>query len=351
MWVITFSAAILCASLPALWYLFSREIMPKTAALITAILIGITPSLLTIYRFFANETLLLPLMALAFYLSIRCYKTKNSHLFIAAGVVWFLAGLTRVIAFPPAILCIVFLLFSLQQRVKPALLLLLLITPLAGFVAWSKQEVLGYYTIVGAPEINQVYARSDAKRLRIFYEKESKGWFQSPALFTMPLTPLSDWMVHKSHDIAFIHINPKEGKNYWDRALNDHPFTWHGLTKHMLNNVIFLFFGPSWPEVNPPSWESYESSSAEQWLNRNIRWIWLPLFLFVLFGVKMPRQGIEKYFPLLTLGMFLLLSIQYTSVLEGRYRKPLEPMLIISASLVFIEIRKCLGQKPIKPFM
>jgi hypothetical protein len=99
---------------------------------------------------------------------------------------------------------------------------------------------------------------------------------------------------------------------------------------HWRENQLFLLFGSSWPD----SLGSIESPL--HYLNLHSRWIWAPLIILLLAATPFIRTRPEEMLILLcAVGIFLCLSFQQTAVMEGRYRKPLEPLLIISCYIIF----------------
>ena len=85
----------LCASLPWLWYKACREFMDKWQALVTAVLIAGCPTLWTVYGYFMNETLLLNMMALATWMSLRAGRKRTGWAVAVAVICWVLAVHTR----------------------------------------------------------------------------------------------------------------------------------------------------------------------------------------------------------------------------------------------------------------
>ena len=59
------------------------------------------------------------------------------------------------------------------------------------------------------------------------------------------------------------------------------------------------------------------------------RWLWPPLMLLVAVGVVRRRyRGWEWLLPVCALGMLLSLAVQRDGIIEGRYRKPIDPVLV-----------------------
>ncbi len=327
---------LLCAALPLCWYGCARQLLPVRWALMVGIAIALTPSLWTIYAYFASETLLLPLIGLACLFTARCYRQPHGVSFVAAGFFWGLAAFTRLVALPPGAACMLVLLWRIRWRLLPLLPVLLCWGALYMAACWHSMLALGYSAPFGVPELNAVLTRSDAVRIRILPD-DSKHWFRSPALSQRPLEPFSDWSVGGLKPMIEVPIDTTQGKAAWDNAMQQNPPSWkHFLTRQIPHNVMFILFGSSWPEVWPDSWNS--QGFVRPWemaLNHHARWMWAPLIVGVfIFAMRYPMPAVNRGVVLLTLGMVMMMAVQYTAVFEGRYRKPVEPLLILSAALI-----------------
>ncbi|MCB2081560.1 MAG: hypothetical protein KDD76_02915 [Rickettsiales bacterium] len=188
----------------------------------------------------------------------------------------------------------------------------------------------------GLNEVNTIYAISGAKTVE-FHVNSPQGVFyyifSSAALYTPGhLQPLSDWQSPRSRMFHFI-INPEEGRRDWDRALNiahENPYPYiQQVTDNMLT---FLFAGP-WPD------SSYDKKADKVlYINGLLRWGWAPLILgmallFVPFLLARPRQE-QLVVVLVTGAMIGAMFLQFTGVMEGRFRKPLEPLMITAFAVM-----------------
>jgi hypothetical protein len=95
------------------------------------------------------------------------------------------------------------------------------------------------------------------------------------------------------------------------------------LPRLIAENMLILSFSHSWPD------------SAKEGLPSRIclweRWIWFPIVLFTLFRsflyLKRRKVAIVPVLSaLMTLGMYA----SHGGIMEGRYRKPMEPLLMLS---------------------
>jgi hypothetical protein len=96
------------------------------------------------------------------------------------------------------------------------------------------------------------------------------------------------------------------------------------LPRLVWENVLFTSFSHSWPD------SGRESGPALICLWE--RWIWLPLFVACVSRVLLlVRRRRELFFvPVVAAMMVLALYASQITVMEGRYRKPVEPMVVLS---------------------
>lgn len=336
-WAMHLIAGGLCMLLPVAWYLFARELLGRTWAVWVGLVIALNPSLLTIYGYFASETLLLPLMGLAFWQSTKCYYAPGNKRFFICGVLWLLAAHTRLVALPMGCVVLLVLWFRVPRKVVAIASMILPIMLVTGAAAYHSKYALGFYAPFGLPELNAFMARANASHVMIHEPGKPKPrWFRSPSYYLYPLRPLSDWRINDLAPPVHVTLEKKNSRQEWKDQLARYPITWESYSRQIKNNVITLFFGSSWPEAWPPYWEGYDQYHMwESDLNYHIRWIWAPLVIWVaFFSLRYRADVLRMGFVALTLGMLLLVSFQFTCIMEGRYRKPMEPMLIVSAALL-----------------
>ena len=93
-------------------------------------------------------------------------------------------------------------------------------------------------------------------------------------------------------------------------------------------NLLFLSFGQAWPDN--------DRNTLVGWLTVWMRWLWPCVALGVLVGVvRRQFRGREWLLPVCALTLYMLLAIQRQGVMEGRFRKPLEPILL-AAMIVLV---------------
>jgi len=329
------ATGVLSMALPLFYYMALREVLPLTWALAAAVAIGFMPSLFTIYAYFMTETLLLALAACGFWLTLRAMRTQRFPALVAVALVWALAGYTRVVALPLAALCFAALASGLSWRKRA--LLAAAIGVCFGAIAipacWHSSKNLNFCAPFGSGYFNEIYRASSAKTMRIEILSRGEWVFSSPSMYTIPLWPILDW--HSARTGAeLITIDPSKGRDDWERTL--HSYREHGSRigwlEDKIENAVTLFFDPSWPDSD----RRYAWGELNYWN----RWLWLPLTLAVCVWMVQVRPTVrDGLIPLCALALIVLLLVQVSAVMEGRYRKPAEPLLIAGAFILVYRLR------------
>jgi len=325
--VVLGGTAALSMALPFCWYKALRELLPAAWALAGATVIGFMPSLVVIYSYFMNETLLLTLCACGFWLALRAMRTASVPTLWALALVWAGASYTRLAAVPLAAMCVVAVALVLPWRLRAVLAAAIGIGfgVLAIPACWHSSLNLNFCAPFGADYLNNAYRVSGARAITLRVPLQREITFISPAMFDEPLAPMSDWE-SKRRGTRLITIDPARGRADWEMALSEIRDAGSQLSwwDDKAENALMLFFDPSWPE-----WDR-----ADAWWRLSLwnRWLWFPLALTValaLARVRPPPR--EALLPLAGLALLALLLVQTTGVMEGRYRKPAEPLLIAGA--------------------
>ncbi len=88
-------------------------------------------------------------------------------------------------------------------------------------------------------------------------------------------------------------------------------------------NLALFLFAPSWPESVAMEWDGQMEFYA--------RWLWAPLILFVLVcNLALFLRRRFELIPVAVTFFTLFLALQNVVTFEGRYRKPLEPLLLMN---------------------
>ena len=301
-------------------------------------LIGLTPSLITIYHYFMMETLLLPLVGVAFWMSARHLRKGGRSAFLWSLAFWVLACLTKPTVAPLAAVCLAWTWWMKSRRVSDgfwaAALAILLLAP----NAIRTQHFLGFTAPLGNPWLTKIQHRSGDKTIRINFGKGQWN-FSSPSCYMQPLKPLSAWALRRAWEdsVVDISINPANGANDWKSAYANLATDGKEWFAQLGENILMFLLAASWPDNNRSEWDG--------WLSNICRWIWAPLIFFVL-DCNI-REFIRRKFDLLPIAVSvftLFLMFQNVATSEGRYRKPLEPLLLMN--LVWVISPPTLRTKP-----
>lgn len=335
--LVAFFTALLACLTPWIWYRFARELLPRRlqATAVWAAL-SLLPSWITIYSYFMQETLLLPLLGAALYASWRCRRKQTLASFLVMVVLWTLAGLTRGIAIPLAAVVTSWLWLSQSQKVAKAGYSLLLLGLLMGPLAYRSYAAMHMVSPHGIGQLVALYLRSGKREIHVHYSREGAQWnywFGSPSTGEKPLAPLSDWTTSREGPVH-ARIRIESGSEDWTRALARYPWTLERYLTLTGENLIYLFFGSSWPDNNRERW--LES------VNHQSRWLWAPLTLLLVLGtaVYWRRLRSARLFAVLIATWILVQGLLPIAVNEGRYRKPAEGLLLTQAVLLAGVLRR-----------
>jgi hypothetical protein len=343
--LIAFASALLSVLMPWTYYRAAREFgLPKTSALWVWALIAWTPSLFVIYHFIMMETMLLLLEGAALWMTARYLRKGGTEAFLTSIFFWTLASLTKPTVVPLAVVCV---LWSWWKKSTPlrdiaagAVLAIIMLVPQA---ARSKIE-LGFFAPFGNPWLTRIIHRSGARTSYFRYYPPSHGpgklsvadinmVFGSPSCFIRPLEPVSSWAIRRAFgdSKAYVTIDGSYGERDWKAAYEQYNHDRDEWLAQWRENIILFFFAPSWPETGASEWDGH--------LEYSTRWIWAPLILFVF--VCNAREFARRRFDLIPVAVTLftlVMALQNAVLTEGRYRKPVEPVLLLNA--VWILSRK-----------
>jgi hypothetical protein len=338
--LVAFYTILLSLATPWIWYRFLRELLPgKTQALAGWALISLIPSWISIYCYFMQETLMLPLLGTALWATWRCRRKGTVSSFLWVVVLWALAGLTRGIAIPLAAVAALWLLLTQKQKLRKTAFGLLVLLLILGPLTVRSYHFAHIFAPHGMGNMNMLYAKSGKRTIRINYEREGARWyyiFQSPALEAEPFEPFSDWQSSREGTLH-LSVDLDQGGQGWKRAFARYPLTVGKYLKLTADNLALLFFTESWPDSNR------QRLIGE--INYQSRWLWAPLTLFVFIGVVIRRRRLRGQWllPALLLAWFVVQGLLPIAVNEGRYRMPFLGLLV-AQSICLVGKR---GQGPV----
>jgi hypothetical protein len=321
---INLGCALLCVLMPYGWYRALREILPKAWSYGGASLIGLWPSCFGMYAYFMNETLLLALSGAGFWATFRARRKGTAGAFALASLIWTCAAFTRTVAVPLAMLNMLYLIMAQPGKLRSlsiaAGVLLMLLVP----AAWHSRAGVGFVAPLGNLYLNEIYAASGKRDISIDAGAAGNYVFGSPSFYNPSFYPFSDWISERS-GVYDIHVDLSHGSRDWHRELKraraQRSFPrW----RQRWDDFLFLMFAQSWPDN--------DRGTLSGWLSLWNRWLWLPLVLAVGVGATRGRfQGRDWLLPICGFGVFALLVLQSEGAMEGRFRKPLEPIFLAAA--------------------
>ncbi len=348
--LIAFASALLSVLMPWTYYRAAREFgLQKIPALWVWALIAWTPSLFVIYHFIMMETMLLLLEGVALWMTARYLRKGRTEAFLTLIFFWTLAALTKPTVVPLAGICVLWVWWKkstpLRDVAVGAVLAIVMLIPQA---VRSKVE-LGFFAPFGNPWLTRIILRDGTRMTYVHYypPADKSGYlkasapdidmaFGAPSCFILPLEPVSLWAIRRAHrdSKAYVTIDGSYGERDWKAAYDHFNHDSDEWWAQWRENIILFFFAPSWPETGVNEWDGH--------LEYRTRWIWAPLILFVF--VCNARQFARRRFDLIPVAVTLftlVMALQNAVLTEGRYRKPVEPVLLLN--LVWVLSRKPVG--------
>ena len=311
--------------------------MPKGPALWVWALIAWTPSLLAIYHYIMMETLLLLLEGVALWMTARYLRKGGSEAFLVSVVLWTLASLTKPTVIPLAGVCVAWSCWKRIPKLRTIAAAVALIIVLLAPQAIRSEIALGFIAPFGNPWLTKIQHRSGVKTLYVNFYTHPNNYFHfkadpiyamifsSPSCYMHPLAPLSDWTMRRAQGDSqlIVKIDSSKGAQDWKNAYAGLDVDAQEWLDQWRENLVLFFFSPSWPESSGDGLEDRMESAT--------RWLWAPLILVVLVGnIRFFKQRRFALIPVAATLFTLFLALQNVVTAEGRYRKPLEPLLLMN---------------------
>ena len=333
--VILTGCGALCAAMPYGWYRALRELQPRAESLRCGVLIGLWPPFLGDYAYFMTETLLLTLTGFAFWCSLRALRRRDTAAWMLAVIVWLAAGFTRIVVLPIAALCLLWAWARQPHRGRALLLAALAGAALAIPAGLHARSALGFFAPLGNLYLNEIYHAGNNKSIQLDFGPQGRYIFGSPSYYNPTFYPFSDWTTSRV-GVLTITIDTRNGRDDWRRTLARMPGrSWRDRWHDFGENLAYLLFGQSWPDN--------DRSSLVCWLSLWMRWLFVPIAVTVAYAVARGRyRGRAWLLPLCALLSLTLLALQREGIMEGRYRKPIEPIFVAAWLLAW-------GQRESRP--
>lgn len=327
----------LCVVYPYVWYRFARTVMTRRVqALRFAAVLTFLPTHAIMYQYFMNETVLLPLLGASLWASSVAARRRSAPLFLLATGLWTCTILTRSIAFPLAFAVLGYCLFHQVHKKLHALLwrpiLALAAAAITAAGLWIAAQhslrILEYATPFGDNTTVPLYMVSGAKVYETTYMKPGRFSytysFSSPSFYVSPFYPFYDWHSVRTETFAYSTNVETKGQDlkklYWKKLSENK----RQLPQLIYENALFLAFGHAWPEAG--------TGSVQSLVCLHERWIWLPIMLAAAFGSVwfLYRRREPRLVPMLAILATATLFGLQLAVMEGRYRKPIEPIWVLT---------------------
>lgn len=318
--VMAFYAGVLSAVLPWGWYRALKEIFTRKQAYIVAIAIGVTPSLVHIYAFLMNETITLAITPLVFWTCFRAARKREMKAFLLAIFVGTLAMTAKFSLLPLVLLAFGYAYHYQPKPLRSAIYALMVIYAVM-FAFKMHSYLLSQGKSTAALRNTNVVqmARLSSNTMMVEHNKWGYFWSASPSMYVEPLAPLSHFSTYRKGEFVMNNMDGSLNRDLIVEMLRSQqtPEKWF---RDLLENNVFLFFSPSWPDMGY-TWDR---------LQVHTRWIWAPIMLFMLFVMPFRRWPKELNLILLSAwSLTVILMLQQIVIMEGRYRKPIEPLLLI----------------------
>ncbi len=330
---VTLAVGLLCAAMPYGWYRALRELLTRRQALVGATVIGLVPAFLAIYAYFMNETLLLTLTGFAFWATLRARRKATLGAYTIAAALWVACIFTRSVVVPMAGLCLATLWWFGGQRLHKAVIAVLAFGVLAVPAGMHAMGKLGFFAPLGNVYLSEIYSYSGQREIQLDAGSQGGWGFGSPSFYNPTFFPFSNWTTNRTGTVKTT-IDVAKGRETWaaeaERVADERTFPW---SAQFGENLLYLVFGQSWPDNDPAAWAS--------WLSVWTRWLWPPLMIAVAWGAIRRRYfGIDWLLPASALGMLLFLAVQWAGIIEGRYRKPVDPVLVAAAVVLYYRTQR-----------
>jgi hypothetical protein len=203
---------------------------------------------------------------------------------------------------------------------------------IAGTGIWIAAQhslpILEYATPFGDNPTASLYLVSAAKIYQTTYTKPGKYsytyGFSSPSLYISPFYPFKFYESVRKGTFSYttnVETHGKDLKELWWKELAKNKRV---MPRLIFENLVVLAFGHAWPE------SGLDNTQGRVCVTE--RWIWFPLTLLAVFGSLryMVRRRELRLVPALTVFAVCVLYGSQLVVMEGRYRKPIEPLVILA---------------------
>lgn len=334
---------LLCAVTPWFWYRWGREIFrQKNTALIFFAALVFLPSWTGIYTYVMDETLVIPALGAALWLSWRAKRKQTINSLLVASLAWAIAiCIKQNVVFELLIVVPwLFIAYLKQWGISRKSLLAVcasgviivgayLTYPLWVYqglgCAWLFSPAMGCmtrgYFLSGA----LTHSATFLSQGQLIWQT---GDFGSNAMITESLAPFWHWKTWRTG--KFNLVIDMDRKFYLSTPVPKP--SWKKRLRLMAESALYFFFSRSWPDDR--------DDDPVQRLQVHLRWLWSFLSLCVLV-LGWLKNRLKDMPVVLCLGTALLYIICDCSTIEGRYRKPWEGLAVAAFIYLITEPKRC----------
>lgn len=313
---------------PFVWFLFAKTVLRTTTwALWFWAALTWLPSWFCIFSYFMNETILIPLLGMSLWLTARQLKDPGGR-WLGLNLSWIVTCLTRIIALPLAVVSLGMALRSSPRRLRQllfaAVLWICVLTPFS----YRAYQIVRVATPFGLPYPHHIYWESGQRDIILHLTRPSDGTiftyhFAAPSVFNEPLRPFSDYKIRPSGQVD-VFVNLDKGTADWKAAATAQA---PDLTKRLHlygENALLFLLGDTWPDNDRDfTWQD---------AGFHFHWAWPVIILGAVAGsiayIWLTRS--LELMPVLSLLSFVVPLLSNAGVMEGRFRKPLEGIFILT---------------------
>jgi Dolichyl-phosphate-mannose-protein mannosyltransferase len=307
------------------WYAVARRVATRqrTALIYTAIL-GAIPTHALMYMYFMPETLLVPLTGAALILTIRAMKRPGVFRFWGAALVWLFTIHTKSVALPVAFLSFLWSLSRQKHRILLFIPVVLIAAASFFAVGHRAEKYFGRNTALGDSTLVSIYFASAARDYQVTWGTKRQGMgvyvFSSPSFYISPFYPFK-WESSRKGMVKFALDPTQHGRDVQKTLATQIAQNKEKMPRLIFENFIFLSFGHHWPLAGLGN----TSGKVCVWE----RIIWFPIFVFSTIGCLWWWRRRRAFFPIITLFATMALYGSQITVMEGRYRKFIEPIALL----------------------
>ncbi|CAK0778529.1 hypothetical protein CCP3SC1_960014 [Gammaproteobacteria bacterium] len=223
---------------------------------------------------------------------------------------------------------------SAQTALRRLAALILVIT--MGSLAYRNNYYLNIPSVFSSGWLNRIYAESGKSEIKIHITLDGVPWyyvFASPSINKSIFWPFSNWTSSRARQVH-VFVDTENGEDDWRNSYEKNRVTGDEHWRLVWENILFVMFGDSWPE-NDQNYLLHR-------ITTDFRWPWMPLFLLVV-ATSLWRwhDTLQRpLLPILIISWFLLQACSLLVVNEGRYRKPMEGLLIAQWMVIIDQKRQ-----------